>query len=225
MFDNKEAKYERLHSGLCDTISARTYNLLVGLSVFYEIVANFIISFLFKGFFTSISGVGTILFIIGYFICCLAGSFIARSNSNPLISFLGYNLIVVPIGILLSAVIPYTAIDLVIRALFLTVVIVAIMIVAATIYPTIFAKMGTALFLALIITIVVELISSIFGYRGTLIDNIVVLLFSLYIGYDWYVAQSYPKTVDNAIDSAIDIYLDVINIFIRILSILSKNKN
>ena len=32
----------------------------------------------------------------------------------------------------------------------------------------------------------------------------------------------YPKTLDNAVDSALDIYLDVINLFLRILRILGS---
>jgi FtsH-binding integral membrane protein len=42
------------------------------------------------------------------------------------------------------------------------------------------------------------------------------------MGFDWYRAQAYPKTVDNAIDSAVDLYLDIINLFIRLLEIFGK---
>ena len=34
----------------------------------------------------------------------------------------------------------------------------------------------------------------------------------------------YPKTVDNAVDCALDIYLDIINIFIRLLALLSRRE-
>ena len=67
---------------------------------------------------------------------------------------------------------------------------------------------------------ITEIISYFLGYNGNLFDYIFILIFSLYLGYDWCKAQYYPKTYDNAIDSALDIYLDVINLFIRLLSIL-----
>ena len=56
----------------------------------------------------------------------------------------------------------------------------------------------------------------------TILDYAVALIFCGYIGLDWCRAQRYPKTLDNAIDSAADIYLDVVNLFIRVLSITGK---
>ena len=63
---------------------------------------------------------------------------------------------------------------------------------------------------------------AIFHVQQQVTDWIVAGLFSLYIGYDIYRSQQYPKTVDNAIDSALDIYMDLANLFIRLLSILAK---
>ena len=34
---------------------------------------------------------------------------------------------------------------------------------------------------------------------------------------DWAKAQEKPKTLDNAVDSAVDLYLDIINLFVRLL--------
>ena len=55
-------------------------------------------------------------------------------------------------------------------------------------------------------------------------DYIFVIIFSLYIGYDWQKSQAYPPTLDNAVDSAADIYVDIVNLFIRLLAILGRNK-
>ncbi len=43
-----------------------------------------------------------------------------------------------------------------------------------------------------------------------------------YIGVDWGRANQIERTVDNAIDSAAALYLDIINLFLRILRIMSK---
>ena len=50
------------------------------------------------------------------------------------------------------------------------------------------------------------------------------IVFSVYIAYDFHRSQMYPKTLDNAVDSALDIYLDVINLFLKVLRILAKAK-
>ena len=83
--------------------------------------------------------------------------------------------------------------------------------------------MGRTLFIALLVGIVAELVATfLFHYTGAAFDWIFVILFSAYIGYDVAKSQIYPKTVDNAVDCALDIYLDIINIFIRLLAILSR---
>ena len=57
------------------------------------------------------------------------------------------------------------------------------------------------------------------------LDYVIVIIFSGFVGYDWAKAQAYPKNTVNAIASASDIYVDVVNIFIRLLSILGKKEN
>ncbi len=57
-----------------------------------------------------------------------------------------------------------------------------------------------------------------------LIDGAVALLFCGYIGYDWARANQIPKTVDNAIDSAAALYMDIINLFLRILRIMGRSR-
>ena len=56
----------------------------------------------------------------------------------------------------------------------------------------------------------------------TIIVYIVVLIFCGYIEYDWAKANTQRKTIDNAIDSATELYIDIINLFIRILRILAR---
>ena len=65
----------------------------------------------------------------------------------------------------------------------------------------------------------------IFHVRQQVTDWIAAGLFSLYIGYDIYRSQQYPKTLDNAVDSALDIYMDIANLFMRILSILGDSRS
>lgn len=219
MFSNKKRKLERLNSNLNDTLTPQIYNLILGGCVLYGILMNIIMVTCCSGLFL---GMNPLIIIIGYIVSCIVGTLITRS-SNPIISFVGYNLIVVPIGVLLSVCLPFQAMNDIILSIVLVGIIVLLMIGLSTMFPRFFAKLGTTLLISLLCIIVVELVSVLLGFTGVIFDYIIVAIFSLYVGYDWHRAQMYPKTIDNAIDSAMDIYLDVINLFMRILSILSRN--
>jgi len=52
----------------------------------------------------------------------------------------------------------------------------------------------------------------------------VVVIFCGYVGVDWGRANQVPKTVDNAVDSAAALYMDIINLFLRILRILGRRR-
>ena len=61
------------------------------------------------------------------------------------------------------------------------------------------------------------------------IDNILIswvsaIIYSLYIGYDIGMYQKYKKTIDNAINSAIDLYLDIYIIFRYFRNIFKNRK-
>ena len=43
-------------------------------------------------------------------------------------------------------------------------------------------------------------------------------------GFDWARANAIPKTADNAVDSAASLYMDIINLFLRILMILAGGR-
>ena len=51
-----------------------------------------------------------------------------------------------------------------------------------------------------------------------------IFIFSLYVGYDWARGQQYPSTASYACFTALQLYMDIINIFIRILRLLGKRR-
>ena len=216
-----ERKKARMFSGIPDSVDERTYNVILGLTIFYGFFVNAIMIVTCYSLFSSLN---IYIFLAIYFVCTIAGGLIARST-KPVISFIGYNLIVLPIGGLLSILLPMYSKKDVLSAVVITGVVVLIMVALSTFYPAVFLKMGRALFISLLVGLAAQLVAILLGYGGTLFSWLFVLIFSLYIGYDWSRAQAYPKTVDNAIDSAIDIYLDIINLFIRILSIIGRRRD
>lgn len=216
-FNTKARKAAR--SQQSDTISTRAYNGIIGLTVLYGFVVNALMV-LFAA--PLVERIHPVAFLIGYLVCVISGTIMANKSSKPAISFLGYNLIVVPIGVVLTLVLPGYNANHILLAAVLTAIITVIMMLLAMAFPRFFSRLGPTLFWSLLICLIVEIFASMFGYRGDLFSLLFVGIFSLYIGYDWHRAQSYSKTVDNAVDSAIDLYVDMINIFLDILDLLDN---
>ena len=222
MFSMEERRNERMND-YGNEISLRTYNTILGLTVFLGLALNFLMV---QTCYEFVASINPLVLFIGYFVSVLIGTFMSRLSKNPAISFFGYLLIAVPIGLLLAVALPGESLSDILLAIALTGVVVVSMIGLSILYPEFFATLGKTLLITLLIVFVVELVSVlVFHYNGVIFDYIMVGIFSLYIGFDWYRAQIFPKTVDNAIDCAIDIYLDIINLFLRILSILSKRRD
>ena len=219
MLDTRERKLERLNSGLMDSLSAQTYNLIIGGLILYGFILNAIIVAFCGNMFASMD---YRILLVGYFVCCVVGILITRSDS-PITSFIGYNLVVVPIGAVLSVSLPHYNPQDILSSIAVTSAVVAVMTTIATSAPQFFTKLGPTLFVTLLIAIIAELAATFVGYGGGIFNWLFVLIFTLYIGYDWHKAQMYPKTLDNAIDSSLEIYLDIINLFVRLLSLFSRD--
>lgn len=219
-------KQERLASGTPDSLSSRQYNVVLCGVVFYGFLLNALIVYFFaQPLATLLTGIRWWMLLLGYLVPTLAGVFIAASSRNPWISFLGYNLVVLPIGVMLALLLPMFPASTVVKAMGLTAMVSLTMMLFSIARPQIFLGMGRTLFIALLVGLIAEVVATfLLGYRGSLFDWAFVLIFSGYIGYDVARSQVYPKTLDNAVDCALDIYLDLINLFLRILSLLSRSE-
>ncbi len=169
-----------------------------------------------------------VVFLIAYAVCAVVGIFMSAKSRNPLVSFLGYNLVVVPFGLMLSLVVAeYGGISsrVVADAFLYTLLISVGMLGLALAMPQLFAKLGGALLGVLAGLVLCEIVLLLFRVRQDVTDWIAAGLFSLYIGYDVHRSQQFAKTVDNAVDCALDIYLDIANLFLRLLSIMGKKRD
>lgn len=201
-------------------ISAKVYNVTIGLTLFWGFLVNWLVI-------TTVPAEAFFQYyqecMFGSLICMFIGSFVLNRSDKPAISFLGYNLIVIPFGFVLNMVVSMYDPSLVLEAIKVTAEITFVMMLLGTMYPRFFLSIGRGLFIALLVSLVVQLVNAfIFHQQVGAMDWIVVMIFSGYIGFDWARANAIPKTVDNAIDSAAALYLDIINIFLRVLSILSR---
>ncbi len=164
-------------------------------------------------------------FLIGYFVCCFVGIAMFTKSDKPLISFIGYNFVVVPFGLIVNLVVAQYEPDVVLEAVQVTGLVTVIMMGMGASFPRFFLGLGKILFMSLIAMIIIELLAIfVFGWDRNIIDWCVAGVFCGYIGYDWARACSIPATVDNAIDSAASIYMDIINLFLRILRILGRRR-
>ncbi|MCT7944699.1 Bax inhibitor-1 family protein [Shewanella septentrionalis] len=202
-------------------VGAGIYNLVIGLTLIWGFAVNYWMVTNIDP--EAIASVNPWIFFIGYFASCFFGIYLFQKSSNPVVSFIGYNFVVVPFGLIINMVVSQYDPELVTEAIRITGLVTIAMMCLGTLFPAFFQKISGALTIALLLVIVVELIEVfIFNTHHGILDWIVVLIFCGYIGYDWGRANQIPKTIDNAIDSAAALYMDIINLFLRILRILGR---
>ena len=154
----------------------------------------------------------------------ILGILLSIKSDNAFVSFLGYNMIVVPFGFILAPVCRGFDPNIIQNAFFITACVAGTMMVVSTMLPNLFENLGGVLLVSLFGLLAANFLRLLFPELGdfTVIDWIGALVFSLYVGYDWYRAGEVPKTLDNAVDVAVALYLDIVNLFLYILRILAK---
>jgi FtsH-binding integral membrane protein len=157
----------------------------------------------------------------------ITGIVIAVKSDNPLLSFFGYNLVVIPFGLILGPVLDEYSPSVIMNAALITGGVTAVFGILGVSQPKWFEGLGSTLFICLCGLLVVRIaqlfIPALAGFG--LIDWLSAGLFSMYIGYDMHRATSVPKTLDNAVDVAVDLYLDIINLFLSILRIAGSSSD
>ena len=90
------------------------------------------------------------------------------------------------------------------------------------------SKMGTYLFIALLSIVILGIINA-FIMNNTLdmlLCSIGIIVFTLYVSYDVNrIVNYYDDTENMAIVGAFQLYLDFINIFIKLLRLLGRNRD
>lgn len=169
---------------------------------------------------------------IAVLVVAIAGVFIALGSDQPPISLLGYAMVAIPFGLLLGPVVAlYTAVS-VAKVLGLTTGLVVILGTIGAIWPTSLEHWGIWLLGALVLLILGTVGLSIAAACGvpvgpamTWLDWLGVALFSGYVVFDLNRAMRVERTHDNAIDCALAVYLDFVNLFIRLLSLFGQRRD
>jgi len=209
-----------------EEISERAFNLIIGAMLLWGFLLNFATVSLFgEQAVRMVRDMNPLVFLLVYLALVFAGNTMIVKG-GPALSFVGYTLIAAPIGILLCVALRGVPTGVITSAVLITAIVTLSFMIAATIFPGFFLSLGRVLLFSLLFMIVGSLISSLF-FRGaghSLYTWLGAGIFSLYIGYDWARANTCARTVDNAIDLSASLYLDIINLFLRIVEIMNKNR-
>lgn len=206
-------------------ITDRIFYLVIAAVLFFGFFVNAMeVIFLSDVIFTFVDNdTNAIWFLVAYIVMAVAGICINAFCRNPVLSFIGYCLVVLPIGAELALIVPQVSFGVVRSAFIVTAILTAIFMLLALVYPKVFASiwklLAISLFIALIWSVVCLFTGDYFSSTYVWLDWLVVLIFCCYIGFDISFARNRPKTMKNAINSACGLYLDIINVFLRLLII------
>lgn len=207
-----------------DTLSRRAFLGLTGGLTLYGLALNAVLAaWALQAQFRP----GMILFLVLGLALPMIGVFTARRAKTMPVALLGYHLLLIPFGLILGPILEtYLRVGgtaLVMRALMLTGCTTGVMTLLGLSYPKVFEKLGGVLFASLIALVVLRVLGFFIPSLAAAgwIEWLAAGIFTLYIGYDCHRAMAIPATGRNAVDVAISLYLDVFNLFLTILRILS----
>ncbi len=205
------------------TISRRAYNLIIGFIVLWGVALDTAICMFFGKQITAAFQSSWVYLLI-YLGMVILGCIVVHVAKNPVISFIGYNILVVGFGICLAMIVGMYMPTIVLEAFLVTTVVTALMLLLGTLWQDMFKKIGRVLFVALLGVIITEVVMLLItGTYPTWISVVSAIIFSGFIGYDWAKAQEATPTTKNAVMFATSLYVDIINLFLDILRIVGDD--
>lgn len=161
---------------------------------------------------------------------CLLGSIVAivmmsmaRKSQRVALSLVGYLLFVGTFGFTTSiALLSYSA-QTISTAFLATAGITMVFGCLGVAFPNFFQRISGVLGGALLALIVVQLLMMFLGVPQTFLDIAVIVVFCGFIAHDFYVAATDVPTLANAAFNASQLFLDILNVFLRVLSIFGRD--
>ncbi len=209
-------------------ISRRMYNLvLAGLIV---------LSFGVMGVCSTLTGTMQFMVWLGrnafmFLMLTLAGTIgglitmsIGRAKENLVLSAIGYILFSVTFGFTTSFALSMYSLESIQTAFTATAGIMVVFGMAGIAFPRVFERIIGVLCLALLAIVLMEVVLAFMGIQQSVTDIVVVLIFCGFIGYDVHRAATAEPTLSNALWFAIDLYLDIINVFLRLLQLFGNRE-
>ena len=210
-------------------ISERLFNLIFGATLMWGFLINVILvstlqTAVVKAVYSA-GSLGLIMIMILYIGFAIWGNSLIHKQ-GLLSSLIGFNLIAIPIGLLLCVAVYGYSPTLIKNAMTITLITTLIMTILGMLFPQFFTGIAKLLGMSLLCCLIASVICSLCFPRMNMdfFDWVVAGLMCLYIGYDWGRLSSCARTANNAVDIAANLYLDIINLFLRVLNILAKSR-
>lgn len=210
------------HVSTQSLLSTAKYNMVIGLVLCWGFLVNWLMV-TFMNPMAVLEVVNGWIVLILYSVSSSLGYYLFVTYNTARMSFIGYNLVVLPLGFVLSLALYDVAPTLLFFALGIAFFLTLLMMLFGYLFPSFFQKIYSVLAVALLGVVIIELFQTfVLGAPQEWIEWVVIGVFCGYIGYDWGVANQVEKTLDNAIDSAAMLYMDIIILFIRIVKIIAQ---
>jgi FtsH-binding integral membrane protein len=205
-----------------DTMSPRAYIASVSFFTVFGLVLATVVGFLARTWHLSWLSLIAVGFVVP-----LIGILIFTKSQDWFISLFGYTIMVIGLGAIMGPCVATYKATAIMQAFAATAGTTIVTSVIGIIYPKSLEKWGTYLFgglVALLLARIAQIIMIGIGMQSARgvwlwVEYPAALLFSLYIIYDWNRALRLNHTLDNAVDCAGAIFLDIINLFLKFLRI------
>jgi FtsH-binding integral membrane protein len=198
-----------------NTLPKRVYVAAIGFWLIYGLILA-----------AMLSGVSrewpeSIWLILGLFVVAIVGIIINVASNNWFVSAIGYTIVAGSLGLMIGPSNSHYSDASLLRIAAITAGCTGAMTLIAIMIPQSLENWGSFLLAALTLLIVgnvgrIFLVAYGLGDSLSILDWVGVFLFMAYITYDWNRAMRISYTMDNAVDVACALYLDVINLFLSL---------
>lgn len=148
---------------------------------------------------------------------------LGSSRQSAAVSLVGYAIFAASFGILSSTALTHYDLPTINTAFAATAAVTFVFGALGVTFPQVFKRISGVLCGMLLGLVVVELVLAFMGVHQTITDYIVVLVFAGFIGVDTYRATQVEPTLPNAVLVATELFMDIINVFLRILDIIGDH--
>ena len=214
-----------------DTMSHRGFMMAIsGFTAVFIMIAMVGASFSYGWMFG-----GNAWLMLGFMLVCMlvsiGGGALAHANDDPGVSVLGGAICAGAMGLMVGPFVALFTAGSVVQAFVLAAGVVLVTGFIGALLPKDLSAWGAPLFGLLLGAIVIQFSGIILSALGLnlqlafgILDWAVLILFCAIMVYDLNMARRLNKTLNNAIDVAVNVFLNFANIFIRILSIMGKRR-
>lgn len=176
----------------------------------------------------------TFVMIVFMFVCMvisIAGGGMAHSNDSPGVSLLGGGICAGAMGLMIGPFVALYELGSVTQAFILAAGVVLVTGFIGAVLPANLSTWGAPLLGLLLGVIFIQFGGILLSFMGfdmelsfTILDWAVLILFCAIMVYDLNMARRLDRTLNNAVDVAVNVFLNFANIFIRILSLMGQKK-